>query len=201
MMARAPIVMASTSVYRSRLLHRLCLPFTAVAPAYEEEHDLDLPVEELVMVLARRKAESLREHYPEAILIGSDQAAEIDGRPLGKPGTAERAQAQLAALAGRTHRLWTALYVLAPDGRQFTAVDEQRLTMRPLTATMIENYIAVDQPLDCAGAYKIEGLGIALFETVRGEDPSAIEGLPLMRLAGILAELGWDPLLGPAGGI
>lgn len=201
MTPRAPIVMASTSVYRSRLLQRLGLPFTAVAPAYEEEHDLDLPVEDLVTVLARRKAESLREYYPEAILIGSDQAAEIDGRPLGKPGTAERAQAQLTALAGRTHRLWTALCVLAPDGRQFTAVDEQRLTMRPLTAAMIENYITADQPLDCAGAYKIEGLGIALFEAVRGEDPSAIEGLPLMRLAGILAELGWDPLLGPAAGI
>lgn len=194
MSAGAPLILASTSVYRARLLARLGLPFTAVAPDYVEEHDLDLPVADLVGLLARRKAESLRARYPEAILIGSDQAAEIDGRLLGKPGTAARAVAQLAELAGRTHRLWTALCVLAPDGLALTAVDEHRLTMRALAPAMIKNYVAIDQPLDCAGAYKIEGLGVALFSAVQGEDPSAIEGLPLMRLTAFLAQLGRDPL-------
>jgi len=189
-----PLVLASTSIYRRRLLEQLGLPFQAVAPAYEEQHDLDLPPEELVQELAARKAASLRDRFPGCLIVGSDQAAELAGTILLKPGTEERARAQLAALAGRTHRLLTGVAVLEPEtGRLERALDVHEMTLRPLSEEAIAAYVEQEQPVDCAGAYRVEGPGIALFAAMRGEDYTGIIGLPLTKLVDLLLRFGSEP--------
>jgi septum formation protein len=191
----ARLVLASTSAYRRALMDRLGLPYLAVAPSYEEEHDLALSPAELVQELAVRKARSVARAFPDALIVGADQLAEIDGERLFKPGTVERAVEQLLRLGGRTHRLVTGLAVLdARSGRIELALDVQLMTLRPLTAAQARAYVAKDSPLDCAGAYRIEGQGIALFESMRGEDYSAIIGLPLTKLVTLLGRFGIDPL-------
>jgi MAF protein len=181
------LVLASSSRYRQDLMRRLGAPFEAVAPDYQEQHDLELPVEQLVLELALRKARSLAPRFPEALIIGSDQLAELDGRMLLKPGTVDRARAQLTRLAGRTHRLLTGLVVLEPrTGRVERELDIHRMTLRPLTAEQIAAYVELESPLDCAGSYKVEGPGIALFSAMEGTDFSAIIGLPLTRLVTLL---------------
>ena len=189
------LVLASTSPYRAALLERLGLPFE-VAPSHVDERAIERegdPPAVLVRRLARAKAERVARAHPGALVIGSDQAAVIDGAVLGKPGTAERACAQLRAMAGRTHELLTAVCVVAPQGlREHT--DVHRLTMRALSDAQIARYVALEQPLDCAGSYKIEGLGAALFGAIEGQDPTAIVGLPLSWTASTLTALGLDPL-------
>jgi septum formation protein len=190
------LVLASTSRYRRELLTRLGLPFEAVAPRYAEEHDLDPDPERLVVELAARKAESLAADFPDALIVGSDQVAAIDGEILTKPGTAERALAQLERLAGREHRLLTGLVVLEPrTGRSERTLDIHTLRLRALSRTQLQRYIEVESPLDCAGSYKIEGRGIALFESMRGDDYTGIVGLPLTRLVELLGRFGveWPP--------
>ena len=194
---RPPIILASTSRYRAAAMRRLALPFEVLAPPYEEEHHLVLGSAALVAHLSRRKAESVRDLRPDAIVIGSDQAPFLGERMLFKPETAVAAEAQLAELAGRTHVLLTGLCVIGPDGQRCESVEAHRLTMRPLSGELIAHYVAYDQPLDCAGSYRIEGLGVTLFERIQGEDPSAIEGLPLLALNRALIALGWDPLALP----
>ncbi len=185
------LVLASTSRYRRELLGRLGLPFEAAAPAYREEHDLDLPPEALVAHLAREKARSLTPRFPDALLLGADQVAELDGEVLGKPGDLERCVAQLGRLAGRTHRLLTGLCVLdAASGRLEQALDVQVMTMRALPEARLRAYAARDRPFDCAGGYRVEGPGIALFEAMRGEDFTGIIGLPLTRVVALLARFG-----------
>jgi len=182
-----PLVRASSSPYRSQLLERLGLPFTVAAPEYEEEHDLVLPPDELVMELARRKARSLTARFPDALIIGSDQVAELDGSILLKPGSEDRARAQLSRLAGRTHRLLTGLVVHdSASDRVEQALDVHRMTIRPLTLDHIAAYVAQEQPLDCAGSYRVEGTGIALFTSMEGEDFTGIIGLPLTKLVTLL---------------
>jgi septum formation protein len=192
-----PLVLASTSLYRRRLLEQLGLDFQAVAPEYEEEHALDLPPDELVLELATRKAQSLGARFPHALIIGADQVAEMDGRILLKPGSVERACAQLAELAGRSHRLITGLVVFQPSAdRLERALDVQRMTMRALLPEQIAAYVERERPLDCAGAYKVEGLGIALFSSMSGDDYTGIIGLPLTRLLDLLERFGWPGPLG-----
>lgn len=187
----ATLILASTSPYRRRLLERLGLRFRAVAPEYQEEHALALPPEELVLELASRKAQSLAPRFPGALIIGADQVAEAEGRVLLKPGTAERARAQLAALAGRTHRLLTGVCVLHTEtGRLERALDVHHMTMRPLSPAQIAAYVESENPIDCAGAYKVEGRGIALFSSMSGHDWTGIIGLPLTRLIDLLLRLG-----------
>jgi septum formation protein len=141
--------------------------------------------------LALGKAQSLADSYPDALILGADQMAELDGERLHKPGTAEAAAAQLRRLAGRTHRLITAVTLLrGVDGRAETIVDVHELTMRPLSQRAIEAYVARDAPLDCAGSYRIEALGIALFERVSGADFTAIVGLPLTAVVTLLERFG-----------
>lgn len=198
-MTERPLILASTSRYRRELLTRLGLAFEAVAPPYDEEAGklthAHLDVEALSLELARGKARSVVAVHPDAIVIASDQIAVIDGQRLDKPGTRERACAQLAQIAGRTHRLVTSLVVIdGRTGEEHTHVDAHELTMRALSAAQVEDYVARDQPLDCAGSYRIESLGVALFERVRGDDGTAIVGLPLMALVRILAALQRDPL-------
>lgn len=191
-----PLVLASTSKYRRALLERLGVPFESVSPACDEEalKDPRLAPQALAEHLAEAKAASVAVQQPHAVVIGSDQlgAIEIDGRwtILGKPGTTERAVDQLAMMSGRTHVLITAM-VVARGAERWRHTDITRLTMRALDRSALERYVAADQPLDCAGAYKLECRGIALFERIESADVSAITGLPLLALTRILAGLGY----------
>jgi len=192
-----PLVLASTSRWRGELLQRLQLPFTQVDPGVDEDpfKAKGLPPRELVTELAIAKARAVASAAPDALIIGGDQVAFLDGEVLGKPGTPERARAQLAKMAGRTHELITGTALL--DGRTgavHTALEVHRMTMRPLTAAQIAAYVARESPLDAAGSYYIESLGIALFERVQGEDFTAIVGLPLSQVVGLLAAAGVDVL-------
>ncbi len=180
------IVLASTSRYRRELLERLGFPFEAVAPDYGEP-PLDLPHDEWVSHHAVEKARSLATRFPDALIIGSDQLVSFENEVLGKPGDVERAVAQLMCLSGRTHRLLTAVAVLdTRDGRIETALDVHRMRMRPFDRQTAEQVVARDNPVDCAGAYKLESLGIALFASIEGEDDTAVVGLPLLKLLDLL---------------
>lgn len=186
------LILASTSPYRRALLDRLGVPFTARAPACDEEalKDPALAPQALAESLAEAKARSIADQEPRAVVIGSDQVCEVEGRILGKPGTAERAVDQLLALQGREHRLVTAMTVIAPAAVH-RHTDVTHLRMRPLDRAALERYVARDRPLDCAGAYKLEAAGICLFAGIASEDASAITGLPLLALTRILAGLGF----------
>ncbi len=197
--SRPSVVLASTSRYRRELLVRLGLPFESVAPPYDEELGKEelahLGPEPLSLALARGKARSVALLRPDAIVIGSDQIAVLDGARLDKPGTPERAREQLARLRGRTHRLVTSVVVIdGRTGEEREHIDVHELAVRALSDAQIADYVAREAPLDCAGSYRIESLGVALFERARGEDATAIVGLPLMAVTRMLAELGVDPL-------
>jgi len=186
------LILASTSPYRRELLGRLGVPFRSVAPPFDEESlkATGLSPRALAEELAARKAESVRAVEPDAVIVGCDQLVSLDGRIFGKPGDAEKAADQLAAMSGRVHELITAMAVLSP-GRRFAHTDVTRLTMRRLDRQAIERYVARDRPIDCAGSYMLERGGIALFDRIESADHSAITGLPLMALARFLAELGY----------
>lgn len=152
---------------------------------------LPCSLEDLARGLALAKARSLAPRCPDALILGADQLAELDGELLHKPGSEENARAQLQRLAGRTHRLVTAVTMLrAGDQHAETLVDVHHLTMRALTDEEIARYVQRDQPLDCAGSYKIEALGIALFERIDGADFTAIVGLPLVAVVTLLGRFG-----------
>lgn len=198
-MSTPRLVLASTSRYRAELVARLGIQVETRAPDFDErEAERSLAVtstEELAIALARGKAESLAATCPDALIIGADQIAEIDGERLHKPGTEASARAQLARLQGRAHRLVTAVTVLsAATSRAETLVDVHHLTMRPLGEAAIARYVERDRPLDCAGSYRIEALGIALFERIDGADFTAIIGLPLTCVVTLLARHGVDVL-------
>jgi len=187
------IVLASTSPYRRQLLEQLDIPFETHAPGVDEDafKNQGLEPSELSKLLAQKKAEALAELFPDALIIGGDQVAEIDGECLSKPGTPEKACQQLKQLSGRAHRLWSALAVHEPKtGRTEVSLEKHTLTFRPLSDIQIEKYVALDKPLDCAGSYRIEGRGIALFSSIEGSDYTAIIGLPLIRLVSLLESFG-----------
>ncbi len=192
-----PIVLASTSPYRRELLQKLALPFTAQAPSCDEDHYKQLikdPVE-LATTLARLKAESLS--TAQNCVIGGDQVAAlgsgVSSEILGKPGSFEKACEQLMKMQGRTHRLITALHVIH-QGQHHPLLDITEIEMRPLTRQQIENYVRHDQPLDCAGSYKIEKSGLALVRHLRTQDFSSIQGVPLIALGNLLEHLGYELL-------
>ena len=190
------LILASTSRYRRALLERLGVPFTAVAPACDEDalKDPSLAPQALAEFLAEAKAASIAVQQPDAVVIGSDQLAaiEVGGKwfILGKPGSVEQAIQQLTLLGGRTHVLITAL-VVARGRERWRHTDVAHLTMRRLSHEARVRYVLADQPTDCAGSYKLEARGISLFDRVESEDASAITGLPLIALTRILAELGY----------
>lgn len=190
------LVLASTSKYRRELVSRLGagVPCTCVAPSCDEEalKDASLAPAALAAFLAREKARSVAAQWPEAHVLGSDQLAEIDGEILGKPGSADRAVAQLAKLSGRAHRLITAYALVCPGGASIEHLDVHTLHMRALSRAELERYVSADQPLDCAGSYKIEAAGIALFERIEGADFTAIMGLPLIALTTDLRSQGFE---------
>jgi septum formation protein len=185
------LVLASTSRYRRALLERLGVPFRCRAPRVDEEAFKANAAEPRALAehLARVKASSLAAVEPDAIIIGGDQLVEFEGTVFGKPGSVERAVAQLEAMSGRSHCLLTALAVWH-RGAMSVHVDVTTLQMRPLVRAEIERYVAADRPLDCAGSYKLEERGIVLFERIESEDHTAITGLPLIALTTILRRLG-----------
>ncbi|MEI7036969.1 Maf family protein [Fulvimonas yonginensis] len=185
------LVLGSTSRYRAELLRRLTADFEQRAPGTDETLRPGETPAEGVLRLAAAKADAAAQGLPDALVIGSDQIAELDGRALGKPGSAEAARVQLAACAGREVCFHTALCLLdTRDGRRRTHVDVTRVWFRPLSGEEIARYVERERPLDCAGSFKCEGLGIALFERIENSDPTALVGLPLIALARLLREAG-----------
>lgn len=192
-----PLVLASTSRWRRGLLERLGVPFACADPELDEDpwKERGLPPRELVEQLAVAKARAVAEQHPGALVLGGDQVACVGDAVLGKPGTVERAEAQLRSMAGRTHELVSGMALLdTRDGTVRTLVDVHRMTLRPLTDGQIAEYVRRERPLDAAGSYYIEGLGIALFESLRGDDYTAILGMPLTGVVRLLAEAGVDVL-------
>ena len=185
------LILASTSPFRRDLLARLGLPFTVQAPDADETPQPGEDAPTLVARLATRKAQVVARHHPEALIIGSDQAAVLDDEIIGKPGDHERAAAQLRRASGRTMTFYTGLCLLdGASGLQQVAVEPFRVVFRALTEPRIERYLRREQPYHCAGSFKSEGLGIALFERLEGDDPTSLIGLPLIRLIRMLEAAG-----------
>lgn len=185
------LILASTSPYRRELLKRLGLDFETCAPEVDETpHPGEAP-EVLVERLAQAKARSAAEAFPEALIIGSDQVAVLEGRILGKPGDGENARLQLLHAAGRSVRFAIGLALLnTASGRMQADVVPFEVVFRRLTRDQIERYIERERPFNCAGSFRSEGLGIALFERLIGDDPTALMGLPLIRLTRMLEHEG-----------
>jgi septum formation protein len=188
----APLLLASTSKYRKAQLARLGLPFACVAPPYDEQPVAGLDAASLVIHHARQKAAAVAS-LPDASgawVLAADQGVVLgegsDAVLLGKPHTAERAVEQLLLLAGRWHGLHTHVVLHLPDGRQFEHTEVVRMQVRALTRGEAEAYVALDQPLDCAGSYKIEAGGPWVLQACEGRDPTAIEGLPLLAVTALL---------------
>jgi len=193
--ASPALILASTSRYRRELLERLRLPFEACSPDVDET---PLPGEApaaLAERLALEKARALGRLRPDAVVIGADQVADVDGVAIGKPGTHERATAQLRSMSGRRIVFQTAVAVVRP-ATGFAEVRRAPVTVRfrTLADDEIEFYLRAEQPYDCAGSAKCETLGIALLETIESDDPTALIGLPLIRTAALLRAAGLDPL-------
>lgn len=185
------LILGSTSSYRRILLERLRVSFTCVAPEVDETAIKNLNQSPLATAqeLARRKAKSVFARHPKSVVIGCDQVAVLNNTLLDKPGDEATAIAQLREMRGKEHQLITSVAIAHADALiEFT--DTTRLLMRPLTDSEISRYVQAEQPLDCAGSYKIEGLGIALFERIDSHDHTAIIGLPLMRLSSELRKAG-----------
>lgn len=188
------LVLASTSRYRRELLARLLGDFRVAPPEVDETPFADETPARLAVRLAEAKALAVARDYPGALIIGSDQAAELDGRPIGKPGTRDAARAQLAASSGRTVVFHTAICLA--DARTSpplvrAAADSTKVVFRTLSADEIARYVDRENPLDAAGSFKSEGLGIALFERIETTDPTALIGLPLIALARLLRAAGF----------
>jgi septum formation protein len=189
------IVLASTSPYRRALMQRFGLEFDVAAPGCDEEVLDDRDPVAVVHELSLRKARAVAARDPGAVVIGSDQVIHLQGRTLDKPGTAERARQQLRAMAGATHRLVTGVAVIdGRDGAEYVDHEDFRITFRDLEEAEIARYVELDEPLNCAGSYKLESLGVWLVDRLDGEDESSIVGLPLVRLARILRRIGVSPL-------
>lgn len=188
MTGTAPLILASTSTYRKELLARLGLSFTTAVPDFDEALPGSMPPAELVRHNALGKARSVAARHPEAVVIGSDQLAVCGATLLGKPGNHEKAAKQLAFLSGKSVELLTGVALICDAGEQYACVPF-RVNFRKLEPGEIEAYLLADQPYDCAGSFKSESLGIALFETMQGADPTALMGLPLITLSSWLHPL------------
>jgi septum formation protein len=186
------LILASTSPYRRKLLERLHLPFTYIDPAVEETiQQGESPADRACRLATEKAAAAAKNLETEAIVIGSDQVACLGTRILHKPGTTEAAEKQLATSSGQTIYFWTAVSLLvcpAQTHRQRLVPCEVK--MRELSAAEITHYVELDRPLDCAGSFKWESLGITLFEGMHTNDPTALEGLPLIALGELLREAG-----------
>ena len=185
------IILASTSPYRRQLLQRLHIAFRCLAPGVDESPLPGEGPDALARRLAGAKAQAIAADHPGAVVIGSDQVASVDGHIMGKPGTHEAAVMQFRASSGREVRFHTALAVLCLErGFEQFHVEPFSAHFRRLSDRSIEDYLLREQPYDCAGSFKCEGLGIALFEGLRGNDPTSLEGLPLIALTALLGRAG-----------
>nr|VFK11567.1 MAG: MAF protein [Candidatus Kentron sp. LPFa]VFK28510.1 MAG: MAF protein [Candidatus Kentron sp. LPFa] len=190
-MNRPRIILASTSVYRRDLLSRLDIPFEIQSPTTDERPLPGESPEQLARRLSEAKAESIQSDYPNALIIGSDQVAVLDGQIMGKPGNREANIRQLSRAAGRQVTFLTGLCLLNTHACQAeTDIVPFSVAFRRLTLEQIENYVHRERSFDCAGGFKSERLGIALFERMEGEDPTALMGLPLIRLVTMLQRQG-----------
>ncbi|WP_447528987.1 Maf family protein [Vreelandella sp. TE19] len=193
--ANAPLVLASSSRFRKALLDRLALPYQCLSPDIDETPHADEAPEALVRRLALGKASAVAQHFPHHLIIGSDQIALFDGEILGKPHTAERACANLARFSGNKVTFLTGLALLdTRTGQSEVHVEPFEVLFRTLDEAEIARYVALEQPLDSAGSFRMEGLGVTLFESLNGRDPNALIGLPLIALCGLLRQAGMDPL-------
>jgi len=185
------VILASTSSYRRALLARILADFRAIAPAVEEARVPGETPPEMAARLARLKASAVADEHPRSIVIGGDQVPCLGDTVLHKPGSHERAVAQLRASSGQTVTFYTAVCVIGPKRNDVDSrVDETRIRFRDLSDDQIERYLRHDQPYDCAGSFKSEALGITLFAGIETEDPTAIQGLPLIWLTTILEKCG-----------
>lgn len=186
------LILASTSPYRREQLQRFCLPFEALGPECDEDayKNQGLEVQELAKTLAYQKAKSIQQENPEAVIIGADQIAAVDGEILSKPMLREKACEQLMQLQGKTHQLLTAVCVLDGD-KSYQHIECANLSMASLSASQIERYVEKDLPLYSCGSYKIESFGIALFDRIEVEDFTSIVGLPMLYLGRTLREIGF----------
>jgi septum formation protein len=195
MLPALPLILGSSSRYRRELLARLRLPFEVLSPDVDEAA---LPGErpaDLALRLALAKARAVAALRPEAVVIGSDQVADLDGEAIGKPGTHERAVAQLRRMSGRRVVFQTAVAVVRPaTGYERVLLAPVQVRFRELGEDEIEVYLRLEQPYDCAGSAKCETLGIALLASIDSDDPTALVGLPLIRTAELLRGAGIDPL-------
>ena len=184
------LILASTSIYRRELLERLRIPFSVISPKVDEtplagESSLDLALR-----LANAKAAAVAKENPNTWVIGSDQVADLCGAAIGKPGNFDRAMAQLQLMRGQTVTFHTAL-CLMKDDKQTTLSIPTEVTFRKLSDDVLESYLLAEEPYDCAGSAKSEGLGISLLEAIQSDDPTALIGLPLIALTGLLRDAGF----------
>ncbi|MDO8862319.1 nucleoside triphosphate pyrophosphatase [Haliea sp. E1-2-M8] len=189
------LILASTSPYRRALLQRLQTPFQCIAPDAAETPLPGEAGEALATRLALAKARSVARDHPASLVIGSDQVASLAGRLLGKPGNLDTARQQLLASAGRAVEFFTGVALCCEEtGFEAVLVAPFTVHFRALDRAVIDNYLAREQPFDCAGSFKCEGLGIALFERLVGDDPTSLEGLPLIGLTSLLQRAGYPVL-------
>lgn len=186
-----PLILGSTSRYRKELLSRLRIPFQVEAPEVDETPQAQEAPKDLALRLALAKARAVANKYPDAVVIGSDQVADLEGEPLGKPGNHTNAVKQLKRMRGKTVIFQTALSVVCvATGFEQTDLAAVKVTFRDLTDAEIESYLKAEEPYDCAGSAKSEGLGIALLAAIDNDDPTALIGLPLIRTCHMLRAAG-----------
>jgi septum formation protein len=184
------LILASTSVYRRELLERLRIPFEVISPQVDETPLAGESTLALALRLAHAKANAVAKEYPDAWVIGSDQVADLSGAAIGKPGNFERALAQLQLMRGATVTFHTAL-CLMKGTTQTTVNVPTEVRFRKLSDEVLESYLLAEEPYDCAGSAKSEGLGISLLEAIKSDDPTALIGLPLIALTGLLRDAGF----------
>ena len=186
-----PLILGSTSRYRKELLTRLRIPFETASPDVDETPHSNESPKDLALRLALAKARAVALKHPEAVVIGSDQVADLEGTPLGKPGNHQNATLQLQRMRGKTVIFQTALSVVCiATGYERTDLAEVKVKFRDLSDAEIETYLRAEEPYDCAGSAKSEGLGIALLDAIVNDDPTALIGLPLIKTCQMLREAG-----------
>lgn len=188
--AETSLILASQSRYRQQMLSRLGLLFSCHSPNIDETPLPGETPDNMVFRLGMQKAQAVRAHTPGKWIIASDQSAECDGLRLSKPGNMETAMAQLTHMQGKTVTFHTSLILITPDQRCRTHIDRTHVHFRQLGQAQLLRYLELEQPLDCAGSFKSEGLGITLFERIDNQDPTALIGLPLITLANWLTDEG-----------
>lgn len=195
MITRPALILGSTSRYRREMLERLRIPFDVQAPHVDETPGNHEAPADLALRLAIAKARAVATLHPEAIVIGSDQVADLEGEPIGKPGTHAKATEQLRAMRGKAVVFQTAVAVVnRATGYEGSALVPVTVRFRPLSDAEIEHYLRAEQPYDCAGSAKSEALGIALLSAIESDDPTALVGLPLIKTCELLRAAGIDPL-------